>query len=205
MNRDKGPGIVVRTVQLAGKPDIRLEPPENVDPRELYQLVNGQRPYLKKWLSWVDMILSEEQARRLLEDARRFNLGGQQFIYFIFIETPDASSHAYLAGSIAFNRIDRHNQSAQMGYWLRHELQGKGIILNTAKHLITIGFRAFKLNRIEIRTEKNNLRSQAVARKLGFTREGVLRKALRHQNGFEDLLLFGLLQEEWDFDKKNRK
>jgi ribosomal-protein-serine acetyltransferase len=187
-----------QSIILQESPLLSLEPPEKVSSREFYQLINGQRPYLQQWLSWVDMVRSEEDAERLLADARRYNIGGQQLIYYIFFDH-------YLAGSVALTRIDRNNRSAQLGYWLREEVQGEGIAPLACRQLLSQSFETLSLHRLEIRTDKDNLRSQAIARKLGFSREGLLRQAEFHNGTFRDVLLFALLKEDWTFDKKNRK
>jgi ribosomal-protein-serine acetyltransferase len=53
------------------------------------------------------------------------------------------------------------------------------------------------LNRIELKAAVENLRSRAVAEKLGFTKEGIAREAELVNNKFLDLTLYSMLSSEW--------
>jgi ribosomal-protein-serine acetyltransferase len=63
--------------------------------------------------------------------------------------------------------------------------------------LIDVGFTELGLHRIEIRAGVENVRSRAIPERLGFTREGVLRGEGRGSGGFYDLVVYGLLEDEW--------
>jgi ribosomal-protein-serine acetyltransferase len=63
--------------------------------------------------------------------------------------------------------------------------------------LIEHGFGVVGLHRISIRAGVENARSRAIPERLGFTREGVLRGEGRGSGGFYDLIVYGLLEEEW--------
>ncbi|MNT17766.1 putative ribosomal N-acetyltransferase YdaF [compost metagenome] len=63
--------------------------------------------------------------------------------------------------------------------------------------VIDHAFRELALNRLEIRCGAENLRSQAIAQRLGFTREGTLRQAMCLNQHLIDQVVFGLLASEW--------
>jgi ribosomal-protein-serine acetyltransferase len=48
-----------------------------------------------------------------------------------------------------------------------------------------------------IRAGVDNARSRAIPERLGFTQEGVLREEGRGVEGFHDLVVYGLLEDEW--------
>ncbi len=56
------------------------------------------------------------------------------------------------------------------------------------------------MHRITIRARTDNVRSRAVAERLGFTFEGVMREALLVQEDHHDAALYSLLRNEWPRD-----
>jgi len=53
------------------------------------------------------------------------------------------------------------------------------------------------MHRVEIRCGTGNHRSCAVPERLGFTREGVLREAQWVSGRWVDLVVWGMLEQEW--------
>jgi ribosomal-protein-serine acetyltransferase len=84
-----------------------------------------------------------------------------------------------------------------IGYWLVSEYEGKGIMTRACEVLIDYGFDELGLNRIVIRASTDNVRSQAVPLRLGFTREGVARQAEWLNDRFIDMVVYSMLRSEW--------
>ncbi len=63
--------------------------------------------------------------------------------------------------------------------------------------LVEHAFGEWQLNRVEIRVAVGNERSAAIPERLGFVREGVLRQAERHADGFKDNVVYSALASEW--------
>lgn len=64
--------------------------------------------------------------------------------------------------------------------------------------LLGHGFETLGLNRIELKTDLRNLRSQAAIAKLGATREGVFRRHMVLPDGHvRDTVYFSIIREEW--------
>ena len=106
-----------------------------------------------------------------------------------------------IVGSIGYeDDLRRHNSSSkELGYSLREESWGQGIMTEAAKAVIEYGFNELGLEIISILTSPNKLRSQGVIRKCGFTYEGTLRKCyLIYDGSYRDSQIFSLLKEEWE-------
>ena len=166
-------------------PDIDMAP-------ELFETIDRQRNYLKKWLIWIDDTQSVEDSKKFLKMARVFNQGGQRFSTIIFYR-------GKIAGVIGFVKLDKLNKKGEIGYWLSEDLQGKGIITKSCKSLISFGFQKMELNRIEILLARQNAKSEAIAVRLGFKHEGTLRQSRIINGQFYDSEIYGLLKKDWSF------
>ncbi len=92
-------------------------------------------------------------------------------------------------------RVHKH-EVANVSYFTVPDRRGRGVATRAVKLLSDFGLDELQLKRLEIRTEVDNLASQAVAEKAGFTREGVLRSAGQYRRGRRDLVLYSRLPDE---------
>ena len=111
----------------------------------------------------------------------------------------DASiwDHGVLVGFCGLFDIDPVFQSAEIGYWLDKGAEGRGLITRAARAMLKHAFDELKLHRIELRCAATNVRSIAVAERLGFRLEGRLVKGDRIAGEWVDFLIYGLLEDEW--------
>ncbi|WP_245586420.1 GNAT family N-acetyltransferase [Olivibacter sitiensis] len=80
-------------------------------------------------------------------------------------------------GRIGLHHLNSKNKSASIGYWLAKDAEGKGIVTKSCKLIIAFGFQQLDLERIEVKVAVNNLKSEAIPRRLNFKLEGILRRA----------------------------
>ncbi len=169
---------------------LELRLPEKEFAKTLFQIIENQREYLGKWLPWVEKNREEKNSLDFLRSSILFNNGGQKLTTFIFYEKK-------LVGSVAFVKIDKGNRSAEIGYWLSENMQGKGIMSQSCERLIQYGFENMNLNRIEINAAAENSKSLAIAKKLGFHYEGTIRESLFFNGNFYNGEKYSLLKREW--------
>src|SRR5208282_3294915 len=103
-----------------------------------------------------------------------------------------------LAGIIGAGNIDWENRSAIIGYSLGESYQGKGLMTGACRALVDYLFAELKLHRIEIRCATDNPKSCAIPKRLGFSKEGVLRQAQAFDDRFLDIEVYGLLADDWN-------
>ena len=175
------------------KIDLRL--PDEQYATELYNIINTQRPYLGKWLPWVQHTNSVEDSRNFLKESRLFSKGGQKLTTFIFYEKK-------IAGSLGLVSISKAHDYAELGYWLNESLQGKGIMTKAVNRLIDYCFQHTDLHRLVIKVAKGNSKSLAIPQKLGFKHEGTIRENLKLHGEYIDTELFSFLKWEWKSRKK---
>lgn len=105
-------------------------------------------------------------------------------------------------GSIGLHRDSKRrrnfNQCRMMGYVLSKAYWGQGLMTEAAKEVLRHAFEDLKLEMVTISHFSYNQRSARVIEKLGFHREGVLRKALlRYDGSLLDDVGYSMTKEEY--------
>lgn len=181
------PAYAIRTPRLV------LRCYERGDVDAVHEAVLTNMEALRPWMAWIDdePLDRDARAERVRRDRGRFDVG-EEFVYGIF----DATGGRMLGGS------GLHPRSSpgvlEIGYWIAHERWGEGLATEVAGALTRVGFERMKADRMEIRVEPKNARSIAIARKLGYREEGLLRQV---ESGGpsrprRDLVVFGMLPSE---------
>ena len=174
-------------LELTGDAHLRLLEPG--DAEELQALIAANRDRLARWMGWA----AEED----LEATRRFiTLTRRQVADDDGFQTAIVAGDR-LAGMVGFHGVDWTHRKTSLGYWLGAEHEGRGLMTLAARALVDHALGAWQLNRVEIRAAPENARSQAVAERLGFTREGTLRETDRAGDRYLDSVVFSLLASEW--------
>jgi ribosomal-protein-serine acetyltransferase len=93
--------------------------------------------------------------------------------------------------------IDGAARSGEVGYWLDAGFVGRGLVTRAVTAVLEHAFGPLGLDRVGLQTVIDNTRSRNVARRLGFTQEGVLREYAAFPNERRDLVVYGLLAREW--------
>jgi [ribosomal protein S5]-alanine N-acetyltransferase len=95
------------------------------------------------------------------------------------------------AGVISVSRITRGPfQNAGLGYWVVQEQNGRGICTEAVRLVAEWGFGEAGLHRLEAATLVDNIGSQAVLRRNGFTEIGLSPRYLFIAGAWRDHLLF---------------
>jgi RimJ/RimL family protein N-acetyltransferase len=85
--------------------------------------------------------------------------------------------------------------SAELGYWLGKPFWGQGIMTAAVRVLIAYAFETLGLLRIDARVRTSNIASVRVLEKLGYQREGLLRRDALKAGVPVDHLLYAILSE----------
>lgn len=177
--------------KLTDDAELRLIEPRHAE--ELYALIDANRARLRPWMSFVEHCTSVEAERDFARRALHQFADGRGFHCLIVYK-------GKLMGGIGMLPMDKENRSTEIGYWLDEQAEGKGLVTASCIEILDLCFNGMKINRVVIRTAKDNERSQAVAKRLGAGHEGMQRQALIIAGALEDLEVFSLLQEEWSAD-----
>jgi ribosomal-protein-serine acetyltransferase len=159
-----------------------------------FNLIDVNRIHLKEWLPWVDNMQTVNDFKAYITNCNELHQKGTDLGCVIIYDNA-------IAGRIGIHHINLQNKIGAIGYWLGESFSGKGIITRSCQAIIKYGFEILNLNRIEIKCGTGNYKSKAIAERLNFTKEGVLRQAELVNGKYIDLYLFSLLKEEWQNKK----
>jgi len=112
-----------------------------------------------------------------------------------FAITLKATKELIGAIGLTFNQSDNN---AEMGYWVGHPYWNHGYCTEAAREILRHGFIDRKLKRIHAHHFGSNPASGKVMLKLGMKYEGTLRKHIRKNDRFEDAVMYGILQTDFE-------
>jgi ribosomal-protein-serine acetyltransferase len=154
----------------------------------IFDIADSNRPYLRKWLPWVDNMHDVDFFHAFINGAIQRHNQGNEWSFVIV-------KNERIIGRVGVYKIDNQHKIGEIGYWIAENEQGKGIVKQACKAMIDYAFNDLKLNRIEIKCGTGNVESQRIPEKLGFVEEGIIRQGERLRDGFIDLKLYSLLKE----------
>jgi RimJ/RimL family protein N-acetyltransferase len=93
----------------------------------------------------------------------------------------------------------------EIGYALVPPERGKGYCSEAAQMMVDYLFLSKDVVRVQAHTDVRNVASQRVLEKIGFKKEGVVRKSSFVRGEWRDSCLFSILREEWKEPKILRK
>jgi ribosomal-protein-alanine N-acetyltransferase len=100
-------------------------------------------------------------------------------------------------GTCLLFRFEAGSARAELGYVLGRACWGLGLMHEALEALIGCAFDRMGIRRLEAEVDTRNVRSAALLRRLGFTREGLLRQRWVAKGEAKDVEMFGLLRDEW--------
>ena len=157
---------------------------------EVFEVANRERTHLRKFLDWVDHVQSIEDEVNFLKEIQCLEAENKTRLYFIY-EAHD------LVGAVDLHKIDTLNNQGEVGYWLSQHVTGKGVMTKAVKLICAIAFNELKLNRLEIRAQKENKASQRVAEKAGFRFMGEARESLCRRGDYVTMYHYKLLKRHY--------
>jgi ribosomal-protein-serine acetyltransferase len=171
-------------------PGIEMCQFEPRDAETVFAMVERNREHLRQWLPWVDHSHSPE-------DIRQFILRVQA--QFEADQGPNAGIwvEGVFSGNVGCHPISWANRNCSLGYWIDAAQQGKGVITRCCVAMLDYLFDEMRLHRVEIRCATGNTRSCAIPERLNFTREGLLRQSERVNDRWVDLVVWGMIEEQW--------
>lgn len=100
----------------------------------------------------------------------------------------------YFLGGCGINQIDENNHKANLGYWVRSSMSGKGIATKAVSKLVKWTFENTDIERLEIVIAEGNENSRKVAEKVGAKNEGLQAKRLCLNGVYYNAHMFSIIR-----------
>jgi ribosomal-protein-serine acetyltransferase len=164
---------------------LRLEPigPEHAE--DLWRVTEASLPELRRWMFWA-ADADPDSTRTFAEGAA--GEWGDGTAFHLAIRDRDG-----IAGAVGIEVPVPVRRLGELGYWVASGRAGRGYATEAGVAAVAFAFDTLDLYRLELRAGVENRASQRVAEKLGFRREGSLRRGCPLADGAYDGYLYGLL------------
>ncbi|MDR3208620.1 MAG: GNAT family N-acetyltransferase [Rickettsiales bacterium] len=164
----------------------------------VFDLMDKNRKFLRRWLRWIDAIKCKEDELGFLQKTSKSDNGEYTILF-----------RGKIVGMCGFHSFSDKNKNGEIGYWLSREYNGMGIMTKSIKILESFVFGKLDWERVEIRNDTKNEKSAAIPKRLGYRLDGVLRHfgygTGSDKNKFRDMNIWSKLKSEWEREKGQMK
>jgi RimJ/RimL family protein N-acetyltransferase len=180
----------IEPVTLVGRV-VRLEPLQPAHAEDLHAA--GQEPRI--WLCMpTDPSASVVSTVAWIADALAEQAAGRQIPFAI---VDQATNRA--VGSTRYLSLAPRDRGLEIGWtWLAVSAQRTAVNTECKYLLLRHAFDELGAIRVQLKTDSRNVTSQRAIERLGAVREGVLRKQMIVQDGYQrDTVMYSITDDEW--------
>lgn len=184
------PRSTLRNKPLSGR-RVHLNALDPADGPDLWDAVERSRPDLSLWLPWVPFNTSLDTSQRYVEFCAQEWDSAKSLRFAI-----RSNETGKFLGVVSLDNCVHLHRNCDLGYWLRTESTGQGLMTEAARVCLTFGFQTLGLRRIRCAAARDNAASLRVIGKLGFQFEGYARQAELVGDRWVDHAVFSLLHQD---------
>lgn len=167
---------------------LLLTPIDASDGPEIWHAVSGSRASLQRWLPWVQFHTDPAASTRFAE-ACAADWDHGRALRFVIRER----AHRTFSGIVGLESCVQLHRSCELGYWLRREATGRGLMTEASRAALDFAFQQMGAHRVRVAAATDNHASLAVIGRLGFRFEGIARQAEWCDGRWLDHAVFALL------------
>ena len=156
---------------------------------ELWQLIDSSRNFLRPFLYWVDDTKSVEDVK-FITDLFMNNFSNKNSFEYVFLD----KNTNKLVGAGGIHTVCHLHNYAEFGYYIDETATGNGYVTEFVNLLSEELFKR-KIHRLIITCDVENKASEMVARRCGFSFEGIMKGARLGYGEYRDQMLFGKINE----------
>lgn len=169
--------------------NAQLRPLEPRHAEEFLAHIDRARPFVDPWIPWATFSTDLESATAVLQRYADKQAQDAARLYGIWLA-------GTLVGGVMFTRFDADTGVCEIGCWLEEGGAGHGLVTRACRVLVDWALDERGMSRVEWWVGPRNARSIEVARRLGMTREGVLRRRYPYRGERQDSEVWAVLAGE---------
>lgn len=163
------------------------------DAQTLDEAIKVSLSDLNQWLPWARMDYTQSDTTAFIRESIQAWKEERAWDYSIRLKE-EPKHHI---GNISFWTVSKLGKIAEVGYWVRSDETSRGVCTEAMELLLEETFDSLGYHKVVLRIAVGNDASDRVAKKLGFTKEGVLREELLIRGNWVDHSLWSLLDREY--------
>ncbi|WP_189035957.1 GNAT family N-acetyltransferase [Streptomyces daqingensis] len=176
----------------------RLRPLEPRHAAEFLAHIDRGREFIGRYVGLPDVVEDLESARVFLKSYAEKAAADTGRIYGIWTDEG-------LVGGVLFRTMDVGQGTAEAGCWLEPAAVGRGLVTEAVGVIVDWAVEERGIHRVEWVVSAGNEASIAVARRLGMTKEGVLRESYLRRGERHDIEVWSVLAPEWRAARRERR
>ena len=173
-----------------GDDGAELRPLEIWQAEEFLAHMDRARELVDPWIPFASFATDLDSARALLQRYAEKQASDTGRLYGIWLD-------GTLVGGVLFRIFDAESGNCEAGCWLEPAAAGRGLVTRGMRVLLDWAFEERGMHRVEWHVAPGNQPSINVARRLGMTREGVLRENYPHRGVRTSTEIWAVLAPEW--------
>jgi RimJ/RimL family protein N-acetyltransferase len=118
---------------------------------------------------------------------------------YVDLAIVDPVDETTLLGGVILHSFEWRHMHTEVGFWLVAGARGAGAATEATALCVDWAFRELGMHRVEMTTLTTSDRVLALADRLGFCREGVMRERNLERGRRLDIVMLAILQEDWAF------
>ncbi len=169
---------------------VKLKPMEMEDVDDIFAVAC----YDEIWTHMSITVKNREDVIKYVESALTLKKAGVEFPFVII----DAFTNKII-GATKLMDINEHHKRGEIGFtWLTPDYWRTSINTNCKYLLLTYCFEHLGWQRVQIKTDHENIRSQKAIERIGAKKEGVLRNHMIRKDGTSrHTVMFSITSDEW--------
>ncbi|WP_320782491.1 GNAT family protein [Streptomyces sp. CRN 30] len=173
-----------------GDDGAELRPLEPWHAEEFLAHLDRGREFITRHIPFGTQATDSRSARALLTAYAEKRAADSGFLHGLWLD-------GKLVGGLLFRVFDAATGVCEIGCWLEPAATGRGLVTRGARALIDWAFDERGMHRVEWHASSANVPSVNAARRLGMTREGILRESNPYRGVRQDMEVWAVLAPEW--------
>lgn len=176
----------------------------------MIKFIDGQKLYLrpvlkedlnKDYIRWInnrsnDVLTAHAIFPHTSKELENYFVSKGEDKNCLWLAIIEKKTHLHI-GNIELANIDFIHSNAEYRILIDKKAQGKGYGSESSKLLIEHGFKILNLHRIYLGVHEDNKSAVGLYKKLGFKLEGTLRQHFMRDGKHKNILVMGLLSQEY--------